>query len=66
MCSPCARKGNYMAKTNKMNFRNWCQEMWFEHRAEMEAYGLAVPQNSAEYFKSFKYWLKRQYKEQQK
>ena len=55
-----------MAKTNKMNFRNWCQEMWFEHRAEMEAYGLAVPQNSAEYFKSFKYWLKRQYKEQQK
>jgi hypothetical protein len=48
-----------------MTFRAWCREMWYEHCAELESYGLSVPYQSAEYFRKFKYWLRREYRYQQ-
>ena len=48
-----------------MTFRQWVQEMWYEHCAELEAYGLPVPTQSADYFRKFKHWLRREYRYQQ-
>lgn len=47
-----------------MNFRSWCREMWYEHKAEMEAYGQTLPYNAQEYFLKYKFWLKREFKHQ--
>jgi hypothetical protein len=51
-------------KTN--HFRHWLQEKWFEHCAELESYGQTVPYSSREYFTKYKFWLKREYRHQQK
>ena len=48
-----------------MTFRQWVQEMWYLHQTELEAYGLPVPKNSADYFRQFKHWLRREYRHQQ-
>jgi hypothetical protein len=47
-------------------FRNWCNDKWFEHRDELESYGQRLPYTSREYFQKYKYWLKREFKHQQK
>jgi hypothetical protein len=44
-----------------MNFRSWCQEKWFEHKDELEAYGQPLPYTSQDYFSRYKFWLKREY-----
>ena len=46
-------------------FRNWLQEMWMKHKEE--CYDWHVPlseSNLEEYFRKYKYWLKREYKHQ--
>ena len=48
-----------------MNFRAWCQEMWFQHVDEMSAYGQRLPYTAKEYLAKYKYWLKREYRHQQ-
>ena len=48
-----------------MSFRLWLQEMWYQHVAELESYGQALPYDLREYFSKYKYWLKREYRYQQ-
>ena len=45
-----------------MNFRNWCQQKWFEHVDELESYRQPLPYTSQEYFAKYKFWLKREYR----
>jgi predicted solute-binding protein len=48
-----------------MNFRFWIQEMWMQHKDEYMELGMSIPESSAqEYFRKYKYWLKREYKHQ--
>ena len=47
----------------KSNFRVWCQNLWManvDERKEMRFDHISM----AEYFKRYKYWLKREYKYQ--
>jgi hypothetical protein len=56
-------KGNSMKQGS---FRHWCTEKWYEHLDEMLSYGQKSDiTNSAEYFKKYKFWLKREYKHQE-
>jgi hypothetical protein len=47
-------------------FRLWLQKKWFEHTDELDSIGLPVNYTSADYFKKYKYWLKREYRHQMK
>lgn len=48
-----------------MTFRFWIQEMWMQHKDEYMELNLAIPESDAqEYFRKYKYWLKREYKHQ--
>lgn len=47
------------------SFRMWCQEKWFEHKDELEAYQQPLPYSAKEYFEKYKFWLKREYRHQQ-
>ena len=50
-----------------MNFRQWVQEIWFQHIDELDAWEHQSPKYSpAEYFNRYKWWLKREYKHQSK
>ena len=55
-----------MGKTKSgMSFRAWCGEMWFRHCDEVTSWTGSNPKYlSAEYFGRYKYWLKREYKQQ--
>ena len=49
--------------TNKqIEFRSWLQNMWFNHKDELESYGQTLPYTSKQYFGRYKYWLKREFK----
>jgi len=48
-----------------MTFRNWLQEMWYQHCAELESYGQRLPYDFDKYFARYKFWLKREYRHQQ-
>ena len=46
-------------------FRLWCQAKWYEHLDELDGYGQKPPTySSSHYFKTYKYWLKREYQHQ--
>ena len=46
-------------------FRAWLQEMWLQHLDELESYHLPSPAYSlAIYFRTYKYWLRREYRHQ--
>jgi hypothetical protein len=47
-----------------MNFRQWVQEKWYEHLAELESYGLRPQFTSQQYFNTYKHWLRREYRYQ--
>ena len=47
-----------------MNFRTWCREKWYEHLAELESYKQPLPYTQEQYFRMYKYWLKREYRHQ--
>ena len=48
-----------------MKFRQWVQELWFEHKEEYEELRLPLPEKDiAEYWNQYKYWLKREYRYQ--
>lgn len=46
------------------DFRHWCQDKWYEHREELEAYRQPVNYNTQDYFNKYRWWLKREYKYQ--
>jgi hypothetical protein len=44
-------------------FRLWLYKMWYDHKMEVEAYTSHFPDYlSSDYFKKYKWWLKREYK----
>jgi hypothetical protein len=48
-----------------MNFKFWIQEMWMQHKDEYMELGMVIPESSAqEYFRKYRWWLKREYKHQ--
>jgi hypothetical protein len=49
-----------------MNFRLWCQQMWYEHVEESSVWEGVEPTGTAnEYFNKYKWWLKREYRHKQ-
>jgi hypothetical protein len=54
------------AKNKLSAFRLWINSMWYDHIAELESFNLPVSYNSQEYFRRYKYWLKREYQYQRK
>ena len=50
-----------------MTFRQWLQERWYQHVLEIEEWTGQMPGYPLkEYFRRYKWWLKREYKHQQK
>lgn len=48
-----------------MTFRQWCTHKWYEHCDEVESWtGQRVQYLSAEYFQKYKWWLRREYRNQ--
>lgn len=45
-----------------MSFRMWVQEMWYEHINEQDSYGQPLRYTATEYFRKYRYWLKREYR----
>lgn len=43
------------------DFRLWLLRMWWEHTEELIAYNQPINYSSADYFRKYKYWLKREY-----
>lgn len=54
-----------MGTTDKMSFRQWLYELWKQNCDEHQDFG-ELPYTQEEYFKKFKYWLKREYRHQTK
>jgi hypothetical protein len=52
-----------MKKTG--SFRAWLQNLWLENCSENDSWG-QPKLTMAEYFSRYKYWLKREYRHQQK
>lgn len=51
-----------MKQSNNSGFREWVTELWFQNCAEREAWGdRGGCSNAGEYFRKYKYWLKREY-----
>jgi hypothetical protein len=48
------------------SFRHWCNEKWYEHKDELVSYGQPLSYDSRQYFEKYKYWLKREYRHQQR
>jgi hypothetical protein len=47
------------------NFRHWVQELWMQHKDEYSDLKLPIPEDDiSEYFRKYKYWLKREYRHQ--
>ncbi len=49
-----------------MNFRFWLREKWYEHLAELESIGVECNYDISQYFNKYKWWLKREYRHQEK
>ncbi len=46
-------------------FRTWLQEMWMQHKDEYADLHIPIPESDlTEYFRKYKYWLKREYRHQ--
>lgn len=55
-----------MGSTDKLtSFRTWLQEMWMQHKDEYADLHIPIPESDlTEYFRKYKYWLKREYRHQ--
>jgi hypothetical protein len=47
------------------DFRYWLRELWLQNCDEHREYG-ELPFSQEEYFQRYKYWLKREFKHQQR
>lgn len=47
------------------NFRRWLHELWLRNCDERTEYQ-QLPYSQQEYFQQYKYWLKREYRHQNK
>ena len=51
--------------TEKIPFKKWLKDKWFEHCDEVESWtGKRPDYLGEEYFQKYKWWLKREYKSQ--
>ena len=50
-------------KHQTSSFRHWVNELWMENREERLTYG-QDPATIKQYWDTYKYWLKREYKHQ--
>jgi hypothetical protein len=50
-------------KHQTSSFRHWVNELWMENREERLLYG-EDPATIKQYWDTYKYWLKREYKHQ--
>jgi hypothetical protein len=48
-----------------MDFRTWLRNIWVENCLEHDQYG-ELPYTMEEYFQRYKWWLKREFRYQQK
>lgn len=48
------------------DFRLWVNKMWYEHLLELDGYGQPITYTSQDYFKKYRFWLKREYQYQQR
>lgn len=51
--------------TKDTGFRRWLHELWLQNCDEHREYG-ELPFSQEEYFQRYKYWLKREFKHQQR
>jgi len=50
-------------KKDKSPFTLWLEKMWYDHKMEVEGYTGKFPiYPKEEYFKQYKWWLKREFK----
>jgi hypothetical protein len=50
-----------------MSFRYWCSQKWFDHCEEVESFTGRNPNyDSKEYFRMYKWWLRREYRHEMK
>ena len=55
-----------MSMSNQIYFRQWLQQMWYNHCLEIEEWTGKVPAYDIKvYFAKYKYWLKREFRHQQ-
>jgi hypothetical protein len=47
-----------------MTFRHWLQEMWMQHKDELELFSQRRDYEVKDYFNRYKYWLRREYRHQ--
>ncbi len=52
-------------KRSDSPFQIWLQRIYMDHKDEANAYGFPTC-DAATYFRMYKYWLKREYRHQQK
>lgn len=58
-------KGTAMKPTTL--FRNWVRELWMQHKDEYSELKLPIPEEDLEeYFRKYKYWLKREFRHVQR
>lgn len=50
--------------STKPNFRTWVMDLYYQNLAEREAYGIKDRRDYSEYFRKYKWWLKREYQYQ--
>lgn len=44
------------------SFRSWLEKMWYDHKMEVEIYTRKFPEYpKEEYFRKYRWWLKREY-----
>jgi hypothetical protein len=54
-----------MTSKKEKPFKFWVQELWMQHKDEYSDLKIPIPEKDmGEYFRVYKYWLKREYKHQ--
>jgi len=54
-----------MISKKEKPFKFWVQELWMQHKDEYSDLKIPIPEKDiSEYFRVYKYWLKREYKYQ--
>jgi hypothetical protein len=63
-CSPLHANLKRKSPMKDSNFRRWLHELWLRNCDERTEYQ-QLPYTQQEYFRQYKYWLKREYQHQQ-
>jgi len=62
-----ANKDEYVVELEDSDFRLYCNEKWFEYKEEILSWEKRIVKEKPEmYFQKYKYFLKRQFKAENK